>query len=313
VDAVKRPYKERAVLFGRERTLVGVTCRPVKRYGERPAIIFLNSGIIHRIGANRIHVMLARALAERGFSSLRFDLSGLGDSVIPPDSPTMSPQKRSAADIDDALDFAANHMDAERVIMVGICSGADNALRTMGRCDTVVGSILLDLNGHRTPGFYVHALLHYSRKLLHWESWQRLLAGDSTLLRALTRRARGGAFEEALSGSPAADPLLPKTALPLDMMRDHLERIAARNGRILAIFTAGQPMQYNYERQLLDMFPRLDLGQSLRLEYFADSDHTFSRQHLQARLRDVFLEWAQTSDFPHPQQPTSTAALAAKE
>ena len=101
---MRRLYRERAVLFGRERSLVGVSCRPVQSEGERPVIIFLNSGIVHRIGGNRIYVTLARALAEGGFSSLRFDLAGVGDSLILPNSPFMTSQERSVVDIDGALE-----------------------------------------------------------------------------------------------------------------------------------------------------------------------------------------------------------------
>lgn len=300
---MRRLYRERAVLFGRERSLVGVSCRPVQSEGGRPAIIFLNSGIVHRIGANRIYVTLARALADRGFGSLRFDLAGIGDSVILPTSPSMTPQERTQIDIDDALHFASERLDADRFIMVGLCSGADNALRTMGRNESVVGSILLDLNVYRTRGYY---LRHYSRRLLRGEAWRNLLTGKHPLVQTLLHRVREPLRgSEGPSASPSTDKMLPNAVLPREMLRDHLERIVAGDAKVFAVFTAGLEGQYNYERQFLDMFPDLDFGRSLRLEYFADSDHSFSRQDVQARLKDAVVEWVQTSDFPHPALPTN--------
>lgn len=300
---MRRLYRERAVLFGRERSLVGVSCRPVQSEGKRPVIIFLNSGIVHRVGGNRIYVTLARALAEGGFSSLRFDLAGVGDSLILPNSPFMTSQERSVVDIDSALEFAASHLDADRFIMVGLCSGADNALRTMGRNESVVGSILLDLNVYRTRGYY---LRHYSRRLFRGGGWRNLLTGKHPLAQTLLHRVREPlSRSEGPSASPSTDTMLPDAVLPREMLRDHLERIVARDAKVFAVFTAGLEGQYNYERQFLDMFPDLDFGRSLRLEYFADSDHDFSRQDVQARLKDAVVEWVQTSDFPHPALPTN--------
>src|SRR5262249_32019788 len=47
----------------------------------RPLILFLNAGAVHRVGPNRMYVTLARAFAERGLTSARIDLGGLGDSA----------------------------------------------------------------------------------------------------------------------------------------------------------------------------------------------------------------------------------------
>ena len=67
------PYIESHVVFGRDRSLVGTVCAPVDGVDAgRPFVVFVTSGIIHRTGPNRIYVRIARALAERGYSSLRF-------------------------------------------------------------------------------------------------------------------------------------------------------------------------------------------------------------------------------------------------
>jgi pimeloyl-ACP methyl ester carboxylesterase len=285
-------YQERAVLFGRERTLVGISCRPSRFAGERPSFIFLNSGIVHRVGANRIYVMLARALADKGFSSLRFDLAGVGDSRILPNSQAMDPQERTEVDIDDALEFSSRHLESDRFIMAGLCSGADNALRTMGRHDNVVGSILLDLNTYRTRGYY---LRHYSKRLVRSGTWRNVLTGKT--LRGRIEQAKR---QQEQPQKPSMDTMLPATSLPPTVMRDHLERVVASDRKLLAIFTAGLDEQYNYETQFLDMLPGLDFGRSLRLEYFSDSDHSFSRQHWQQRLRSVVIDWAEGTDFPRP-------------
>ena len=179
--------RERAVLFGRERNLVGISCRPLETEPGRPAVVFLNSGIVHRIGGNRIYVRLARALAREGVASLRFDLAGVGDSPIPPNAPAMSPAERTILDIDDALEFATSHLGAESFVIAGLCSGADNALRTMGRDARVVGSILLDLNAHRTLGYWIR---HYLRRATRLESWANVISGRNSILRRLLSKTK---------------------------------------------------------------------------------------------------------------------------
>jgi hypothetical protein len=81
--------KERAHTFGSHQGLVGITCEPDAGPGlDLPGFIFFNIGLNHRVGPQRVQVELARALAVQGFASLRFDLSGLGDSAPRGDSPT---------------------------------------------------------------------------------------------------------------------------------------------------------------------------------------------------------------------------------
>jgi len=76
--------RERAVTFGGERRLFGILTSPppgAKRT-DLPAIIMLNAGSIHRIGAHRLYVPMARRWAALGFQVLRVDLSGIGDSPV---------------------------------------------------------------------------------------------------------------------------------------------------------------------------------------------------------------------------------------
>jgi hypothetical protein len=72
---------ESTLCFGAEQSLIGVLARPGEALGPaRVGCLLLNVGVNHRIGPRRLNVKLARALAGLGIPSLRFDLSGVGDS-----------------------------------------------------------------------------------------------------------------------------------------------------------------------------------------------------------------------------------------
>src|SRR5207302_190015 len=75
---------EQAVFLGQTNTLVGVVTDPGQPHGELPhtAFVFLNAGLVHHVGPNRLYVTAARRLAALGFVGLRFDFSGIGDSPV---------------------------------------------------------------------------------------------------------------------------------------------------------------------------------------------------------------------------------------
>src|SRR5262245_42364407 len=129
--------REQAMQLGDQGYLVGVATRPLRISANRPTVIFLNAGVIHRVGPHRMHVNLARRLACDGFTSLRLDLSGIGDSRQVLGAPTF--RESAVADTRVAMDHLAAEGGDGRFVIFGLCSGADNALATAAVDDRVVG------------------------------------------------------------------------------------------------------------------------------------------------------------------------------
>ncbi len=76
-------FIERPVLLGAHRSLVGIETSPVAPERQpKPALVILNTGIMHRIGHHRMFVSISRRLAQEGHATLRFDFSGIGDSLL---------------------------------------------------------------------------------------------------------------------------------------------------------------------------------------------------------------------------------------
>src|ERR1700761_3289628 len=95
-------FSEQVVRLGKHRSLVGIMARTAVP-GERITVVILNTGIAHRVGHHRMFVTLARLLAREGFSVLRFDFSGIGDSE--PRLDNLPPLASSLADLHEVLDW----------------------------------------------------------------------------------------------------------------------------------------------------------------------------------------------------------------
>jgi hypothetical protein len=295
-------YREQAIRLGARKSLVGILALPAAPQdagtapAEVPAVVILNAGIIHRTGPNRLHTTLARALASDGFPALRFDLAGIGDSESRAEA--LPPTEAALADIQEVLDdLEAAGRTGRGVILVGLCSGAFEALLCAEADPRVVGTVLIDLYLPKTAGFY---LRHYAHRAKNLESWFNVLRGRNPLWRALKGRlAPGGTREEAAQNLPVLEPDL--GGRPLAGTFEHAFVAALKRGvQVLAIFTGGLRKQHNYREQLLDAFPRVPFGTLLRLEYFADSDHTFTPEAVRARFIRLVREWVRSAAFVRP-------------
>lgn len=117
--------REAVVEFGRASPLFGIRTTPAGA-PRRTAMILINSGVVSRVGANRMTVILARALAELGYETLRFDMSGLGDSPERDDGIPWTAS--SVAEIREAIDLLDGA--ARPIVGYGNCGGAAKAFWT---------------------------------------------------------------------------------------------------------------------------------------------------------------------------------------
>jgi alpha-beta hydrolase superfamily lysophospholipase len=113
--------------------LFGIETEPERAPDDAAMVIFVPVAAEHRVGPGRMWVELARELAARGYRSLRFDFSGLGDSPTRPGQPENWVYTNEALDdIDDVLDVVAPSAPGG-MVLVGLCSGAHAAMRAVAR------------------------------------------------------------------------------------------------------------------------------------------------------------------------------------
>jgi alpha-beta hydrolase superfamily lysophospholipase len=126
VDEDGAAIVETAFVIG-EAKLTGISTIPSHLNGA-PTIVLLNTADDHRVGPNRMWVTLARRWARLGYRSVRFDLSGLGDSG------TRASQHRGVLrapqHFDDILEMTrhVSPHDPSDVVLIGLCSSGYQAI-----------------------------------------------------------------------------------------------------------------------------------------------------------------------------------------
>ncbi len=274
--------REKALLFGDDKSLVGVVSDPEPSVPARKrGVIILNAGVLHRVGPNRVHVKLARTLAASGFVVLRFDFSGIGDSGRASGSEPFV--QRAVREAMQAVDVLSQSHGIEEFLVVGICAGADYGLQVAARDPRIVGAVLID--GYNSPSLGM-ALYFYRWKLINPWSWIRFLAGRSltwsvvrnvTLNPGSTRAVRTG-----------AESMLPTRAEFVAQLRSLTERGA----ELLLFYTGESPAYYNYRRLLRRSVSSWPSRQRVSVEHMSDSDHVFTLRSNRERLVEIVCGWA---------------------
>ena len=192
-------------------------------------------------------------------ATLRFDLGGIGDSRREQaDTPL---RERTALEIRAAVDeLVRRYPDHRGLIVGGVCSGAEDALRYAEQDERVTGVVLVDPFSYRTAGWrWRHALFRATRRALRAARiYEPIAAPDPD--------AAGGA------GAP-------KRVVSYKYMEHAessriLKALIARPARLLFIYTGGQHDSFNHAGQLQQMFPGLPFEGRVAVEYFAHMEHT---------------------------------------
>lgn len=287
---------ESTVRFGSEGHLIGTYCIPARRSDGLMAI-FSNAGVIGRVGPHRMNVRLARKLAELGIPSLRFDLSGIGDSERPRNA--LALEKQALADAHAALDDASRRHGARRFIMIGFCSGADLACGMAHVDPRMAGMVLVDPFVYPTWKTRIRRVLLRARAFgilgLAGRVGRRLLAAATAAPAAVTPNP-AGVF-------PKVDSYGRSWAPPLSDFTAFLNGQVARGVRVSIVYTGGAPDMYNYEGQFRDTFGRHGLSAQVDYRYLRNCDHTLTQRHAQNAVTEIVESWI----LRHFAEPAGTA------
>ena len=255
-----------------------------------PVFVFLSAGLLHRVGPARLYVQLSRELAQLGFSSLRVDLAGTGDS---PGRPGLTYPQSVALDFTEILTVLESRLGRISLVLVGLCSGAHNAVRLTPGEPRVIGMVLLDPVCFPDRGFRLREFFaRYSNPARH-------IAWLKHRCKALTRQ-RGKKQEIVESVDPlilgdfsTREQLRAAWGVPnREQLRAAFESIRERDGRVMSVFTQSALEYYNQAGQLGRVLGVDGYQQFCTELFWPQTEHTFPIDLHRRRLVEEIKTWA---------------------
>ncbi|MEP7345317.1 MAG: hypothetical protein ABI877_08620 [Gemmatimonadaceae bacterium] len=271
--------RERAVTFGSNGGLVGVVTEPTQQVpAPRRAILLSNVGSHHRVGPFRLYVEVARFFATRGWYVLRFDLAGLGDSVTAEGAEPES--ERATLDVIEAMNFMEKSFGIEHFVPIGLCSGVDSTHAATVIDARIKGVVFIDGYTYPTFGYQVRRYLSRFFQLKRW-------------LRYVKRKRMARHFPSIATEKPV-EAVFTREYPSLERFRSDIGRIAARDTRMLFIFTGSVDYRYNHRNQIFEQLGDTAARHLVDIGYFSDVDHLFSTEARRRSLMSHVDSWLAT-------------------
>lgn len=256
--------REQFIQFGPQKRLLGVLTTPSVHDPNQPVLVIPNTGVEHRVGPNRLHVYLARALAARGFATLRLDLGGMGDSEY-----STAHATNSESDLREAITALEERRIGTQFALVGLCSGAHDAFQFALSEPRVAAVLLIDGYCYPTPKHQRNRLrsrfLHPLRTMHH--AMRRMGSSDGPPKLELSWQ-RWPSQSEAAVGYQA---------------------LLQRGVHLAFLFSGDLSGEYSYQDQHYECFPFL--RNHTRLWFFPEMDHTLSRIAHRKQLVHLACDW----------------------
>ncbi len=269
---------EEPLQFGQSGQLFGILTQPNKPAHNAqalPIFVFLSSGITHRAGPRRLYVRLARKLAEIGFTSLRVDLAGKGDSFP---RHHLTDEQSLMEDFGDIISVLEARQNQLQLIVCGLCSGADDAIRVTPKDPRVVGMVLLDPVCDRDDGFKVRDVV---RKYTQFSRYQRKLKIILSKLVKPSVETEQSLYHLDMRNFPSHQQL-----------REAFQLIQQRKGRVFSLFTSYAEDYYNHQGQMGRVLELGDYQDYCTEYYWPGASHTYSLELHRAKLIEEIKTWA---------------------
>ena len=268
---------EAPVLFGPEAHLMGILTAP--ETSSSVACLLLNVGVTHRVGPRRLNVKLARQLAEIGITSLRLDLSGIGDSAAA--TSRASFREQSIRDLQSAMDHVEATTGIRRFVVLGICSGAANGYWLALNDKRVVGLLMFDGFTYPTA----------KTQLLH--DWHRFRTTPPRIVVAKALRRLKRLFGIATEAAPASIfNAVSDASLPTRQeFGQALQSLVDRGVSLYLIYSGSLLVHHNYHGQLADALEHPAFMSRMRYDYLPEIDHIATPLAAQQQLMTLVCEW----------------------
>ncbi|MGD0506034.1 MAG: alpha/beta fold hydrolase [Steroidobacteraceae bacterium] len=284
---------ERPVFFGSDALLFGIVTRPPPEEIRRRAVILLNAGADHHIGASRVYVSMARRWAQHGYVVLRMDLAGLGDSGTRPGraEDDVFPQE-ALGDIRAAIEFLRTTYGVRDVTLAGLCSGAYHALRAAVAGLPVNRILMINPQNYfwkpdeSLKDLQLAEVVHnpgvYRERIFSVHAWKRMFTGRVNVLRIVKIYLQRPLLTAQSALRDIARHL--HIRLPNDLGTE-LEALIARGVRVVFVFARGEPGIGLLKLQAGSSVKRL--AERCRIHTISSGDHVFTQSGPRAAMEKI--------------------------
>jgi alpha-beta hydrolase superfamily lysophospholipase len=288
---------ERPVIFGVDALLFGIVTEPPEGDKRRRGVILLNVGAEHHIGSSRIYVSLARHWAQRGYTVLRLDLAGLGDSATRPGRPDNEVFPPGALDdIRAAIELLRSRYASADITLGGLCSGAYHSLRAAVAALPVNRILLvnpmnflwsdsLTADNLQSEVDVARNVAFYRERIFSAAIWKRIFSGQLNIARIVRIMMRRPLLIMMSRVHDLARGF--RIHLPGDLGWE-LQQLGARGVRMIFVFARGEPGIDVLKLQAGSSIKRL--GEFCHVHVIDSADHIFSRRAARGLLERILSD-----------------------
>ena len=287
---------ERPVFLGPDGLVFGILTEPPPDEARRRAVILLNAGADHHIGASRLYVSVARRWAYRGYIVLRMDFAGLGDSFTRPgrvDNDVFPAE--ALEDIRTAVEFLRTRYGIRECTLAGLCSGAYHALRAAAAGIPINRILMVNpanyfwKAGESLENLQLAEVVRnpavYRERFFSLAAWKRLLSGQVNVLRIVKIYLQRPLLTFESTGRDIARRL--RFKLPNDLGSE-LQDIVARGIKIVFVFAHGDPGIGLLRLQAGTSIQQL--GDRCRVHIIDHADHVFASSGPRSVMEKILSE-----------------------
>lgn len=290
---------EQALSFGESSQLVGVYTPALNAGSNDLCVLYLTAGLLHHVGPTRLHVEIARALSQQQVAGFRFDLSGIGDSETSSLGGYFT--ERSVAEVRAAMDYMQSTYGHKRFVLLGLCSGADDALATAQKDERVTGVVLLNGYAYQAGKYMLYRIKEfYIPRLMMLDKWKnklkKLVSNSAVEQVPIETTASGILIEEDRAAVIALDDDY-RYIPPKDETGYIIDSLTSKGVNLYFIYNGSEHDVYTYEGQLVDTFPEQRNNPRLKEGYIKEADHTFILQKDRDKLTQWLKHWFKQANF----------------
>jgi pimeloyl-ACP methyl ester carboxylesterase len=217
---------------------------------------------------------MARVFAELGCASLRVDLTGRGDTPV---ITWTSYDEIIPGDYADIKKKLISRFGPTPIVLVGLCSGADDTIRFALSDPDVKGMILLDPVAFKDASFVFRAIKNTMSECLRSPGFH---------VRLLQRR-----MKKFAAGQRFMHPLETRNIPTLAETRRAMSELERRGGQALAIYTRYASFYYNRTGQLKAALGRDEADRVCEELFWPDVSHTYLIDVHRRRLLVTVRTW----------------------